>query len=63
MEELILKEREIKEKLVVILNESKLPAFILKSMIKDLYDQINQLEQQKYAQELNNKKDKEEAKE
>lgn len=59
MEEIIIKEREIKEKLVELINSSGLPAFMLKSMIKDLYDQLNALEQQQYDIALENKKKKE----
>lgn len=50
MEEIILKERELKEKLVQTINSSKLPAFILKPMLKELYEQLNMLEQQQYEQ-------------
>ncbi len=48
MEEIIIKERETKEKIVELVNNSKLPAFILKPIFKDMYDQLNILEEQQY---------------
>lgn len=58
MEELIIKEREFKEKLVEFLNNSNLPAFIIKSILKDLLEQVNLLEQQEYQRALKNNEDK-----
>lgn len=60
MEELILKEREVKEQFIKILNESKLPAFILKYILKDLFEQIDNLAQQQYMQAEKIKAEKEE---
>ncbi len=60
MEELILKEREVKEQFVKTLNESKLPAFILKYILKDLFEQIDNLAQQQYMQAEKIKAEKEE---
>ena len=62
MNEIILKEREVKEKIVEIINGSELPALILKSMIKDILEQLEKLEQQQYeiAKESVNNKEKEE---
>lgn len=62
MEEIILMKREFEENLVELINESKLPAFILKPIIKDLFEQLNMLEQQQLeqAQKIKEKKDKEE---
>ena len=59
MEEIILKERETKEKLVDVINQSNLPAFILKPMLKDLFEQINQLEEQQYQEAVKIKNEKE----
>ena len=59
MDELILKEREVKEKIIGIVNESGLPAFILKPIIKDIYDQLNSIEEQQYKQALISQKSKE----
>lgn len=60
MEELILKEREFKEKLVKLINESQLPAFIIKPVIKETFEQLNLVEQKQYEnavkQAENNKK-------
>jgi hypothetical protein len=55
MDELILKERETKENLIKLVNECGLPAFILKSMLKDLYEQLNNLEEQQYNQAIRKK--------
>ena len=62
MEEIILKKREFEENLVNLINESNLPAFVLKSVVKDLLEQLNILEQQQLEQAQKNKqkKDKEE---
>lgn len=59
MEDLILKEREVKEKIIGTVNGSGLPAFILKSIIKDLYEQLNNIEEQQYNQAMISKKSKE----
>lgn len=48
MEELIVKEQEIRESLVKVINESKMPAFILEPMIKELYEQITKAKEQQY---------------
>ena len=48
MEELIVKEQEIRESLVKVINDSKLPAFILEPMIKELYEQITKAKEQQY---------------
>ena len=60
MEQIILKEREIKENLVGIINSSGMPAFILKNIVKELYDQLNIIEQQQYEEALKNKEKTEE---
>ncbi len=65
VEELILKERKTREDLVQVVNNAGLPAFILKPILKDLFEQINLLEQQQYEQVIakteakKNKKEKE----
>ena len=58
MEELILKERETREKVVEIINDSGLPAVMLKTIIKELYDQLNVIEQQQYEEALKKKETK-----
>lgn len=60
MEEIILMKREFEEKLVKLINESNLPAFILKPIIKDLFEQLNILEQQQLEQAQKNKKEEKE---
>lgn len=64
MEELILKEREVREKIVETINNSGLPAFMLKPILKEMYDQISMLAGQQYEEAKNKiqkiKKEKEE---
>lgn len=62
MEEVIVKNGEFKQKLVGLINESGLPAFILKPTFKEIYEQLNVLEQQQYQEAVASKKE-EEAKE
>lgn len=59
MEDLILKEHEIKEKLIDLINSSELPAFILKPIIKELYEQLNVLAKSQYEEAVKLKKQKE----
>lgn len=59
MDEIILKEREYRDKLTQISNEIGLPAFIMKAVVKDLFEQLNNLEQQQYQQALAIKGEKE----
>lgn len=61
MRELIIKEREIKEKIIGVINNSGLPAFILKSIIKELYEQINTLAEKQYEEARNAKELKKES--
>lgn len=62
MEEIIIKEREFKEKLVKLINESGLPAFAIKPTLKEMFEQVNILEQQQYKQACNERDKKEEKK-
>lgn len=50
MEELILKEREVREQLVELVNNSQLPAIILKPMFKEVLEQLNIIEETQYNQ-------------
>lgn len=59
MEEVIIKNGEFKQKLVGLINESGLPAFILKPTFKEIYDQLNVLEQQQYQGAIASKKEEE----
>lgn len=52
MEVLILKEREVREKIVEIINNSKLPAIIIKPILIDLLNQVNSLVEQQYNEAL-----------
>ena len=63
MEEVIVKNMEFKQKLAGLINESGLPAFILKPTFKEIFEQLNVLEQQQYQEALASKKEesKEEA--
>lgn len=64
MEKLILNQRKIKKDIVELINNSNLPAFILKPIIKELYEQIELLEQQQYEKALEiDKKEKTDDKE
>ena len=59
MEEIILMKKEFEENLVKLINESNLPAFILKPIVKELFEQLNIVEQQQLEQAQKIKKDKE----
>ncbi len=61
MEDLIIKEREFKEDIVKIINNSNLPAFIIKPILKELLGQVELLEQEQYNKAVE-KKNKENVK-
>lgn len=50
----ILKIKEVEEEIVKIINNSKLPAFILKPIIEKILRQIEILEEQELINETNN---------
>lgn len=52
MDKIILKHRKFKEDLVNLINEAELPAFMLKPIISELLEQLNQLEERQYQQAL-----------
>lgn len=61
MEEIIIKERELRENLIQLINNSGMPAFILKPIIKEIYDQVINIENQQYEeakQKINAKQEK-----
>lgn len=62
MEEIILRERETKEKIMNAINESQLPAVLLKSILKEFLEQIVVLEQKQYEKAVEIKINKEKAK-
>lgn len=63
MEDIIIKERETRENIVKAINESNLPAFILKPILRDMLEQIERLEQQQYEIAMQNKSKEEKEKE
>ena len=60
MEELILKQMKFKEDLVNLINDSHLPALIIKPIISETFEQITILEQRQYEEALKIKAEKEE---
>lgn len=50
--DLIIAERQTKEKIAEIINQSGLPAFILKAMMQDFFNQLNIIEQQQYQEAM-----------
>lgn len=50
MEEVIIKERQLRENISKVINDAKLPAIIIKPILKEYYEQIAILEQQQYEQ-------------
>jgi hypothetical protein len=65
MNKIILKHREFKEKVIEAINNSQLPAFILKPVLKEILEQVEQIEVAQYdealklEQEEKNKKEEE----
>lgn len=55
MNDLILKNREVKEKIIKIINSSNLPAFILRSILKDLFEELELFDNEEYSKALNEK--------
>ena len=52
MEELIVKNRQIKEQIVGIINNSGLPAFMLKNILKDCFEQLTEFETKEYNEAM-----------
>ena len=52
--DLIILERQTKEKIAEIINTSNLPAFVLKSMMQDFFNQLNIIEERQYQQAIGN---------
>lgn len=62
MEELIIKNQELKEILVKDINSSQLPAFAIKNILKDLLEQISIIEKTQLEEakiKIDEKKNKE----
>lgn len=53
---LILKVKETENKIIGIINESHIPAFIIKPLIEKIYNQLVNLEQQEYQIAIQNEK-------
>lgn len=53
MEDLIINERKFRNDLVNLVNNSNLPAFIIKPIVQELLQQIGALEEQQYNDALN----------
>lgn len=60
MEELIIKEKELKEEIIKLINSSNLPAIILRPILKDLLEQVAIAEKQQYEKAIKNNRLKEE---
>ena len=50
--EYILKESELRENIVEIINKSKLPAIIIKPILNDLLNQVNLLVEEQYKEAI-----------
>lgn len=57
MEDLIINERKFRDDLVNLVNNSNLPAFIIKPIVQELLQQIGALEEQQYNEALNIKEE------
>lgn len=57
-----LRVQETEEKLVKILNESKIPAFVLKIILQNLFNQLSEIERNETETYLRKKEDKDNAK-
>ena len=57
MEELILKEREFKEKIIELINSYNLPAILIKPVIKEVLEQLTIIEQSQYQAAKKSKND------
>lgn len=58
---LILKVKDLENRMVATINNAGIPAFIIKPIIEKILNQLNMLEQQEYVQAVeNNKKEEKE---
>lgn len=62
MEELIINERKFREDFANLINNAKLPAIIIKPIIKDMFEQLTIQEQQQYELAIKNMEKKGEQK-
>ncbi len=56
MEELIIKEKEFREKIVELINNSEIPAVMMKPTLKELYETLTLLEVQQYNNAIDKQK-------
>ena len=65
MEDIIIKQAELKKDISEVINKAKLPAFIITPILKDLLEQVSIAEVQQYnkAVEKREKKNKEKSEE
>lgn len=61
--DLIIKERELREKIAEMINTSGLPAFVLKPIMQDFFNQLNVLEERQYQEAIGNVPDAEDVEE
>lgn len=59
MDELLIKQKKLGEQIASLINSANLPAFIIKPVIKDLFDQLDKIEEEQYRQALIAQKSKE----
>lgn len=59
MEELIIKEKEFRMGLVNLVNNSNLPAFIMKSTLKEILQEVTEIANQDYETALTQMQEKE----
>lgn len=59
---IIVREKEVRQQIMQIINESNLPAFIVRTILKDYYEQLEPIEQQQYQEALAEEQKKEEKK-
>lgn len=59
---IIVREKEVRQDILKIINESQLPAFIVRIILKDYYEQLEPIEQQQYQEALTEEQKKEEKK-
>ena len=59
---IILREKEVRQKIMQTINESELPAFMVRTILKDYYEQLESIEQQQYQEALAEEQKKEDKK-
>lgn len=60
---IIIREREVRQDILKIINESELPAFMVRTILKDYYEQLEPIEQQQYKEALQQYEQEQQAKE